>query len=50
MGERLAALVKALPVHDIMHEYYTGGHGAHDWATWRHLLHERFLPNLWRTK
>lgn len=48
MGERVAALVKALQVHGIKHEYYAGGHGAHDWATWRHLLHERFLPNLWR--
>lgn len=48
MGERVAALVKALQAHGIKHEYYAGGHGAHDWATWRHLLHERFLPNLWR--
>ena len=29
-------------------EYYVGGHGGHDWATWRHLLYERFLPGLWR--
>jgi enterochelin esterase-like enzyme len=34
--------------HNIKHEYYIGGNGAHDWATWRHLLYARFLPNLWR--
>ena len=42
------ALHAALVNHDIEHEYYVGGHGGHDWATWRHLLHERFLPTLWR--
>ena len=49
LGERseVAAPVAALK-HEIEHEYYVGGYGAHDWATWRHLLHERFLPNLWR--
>jgi len=47
-GERSANLRQALEQHGIEHEYYVGGHGAHDWATWRHLLHERFLPNLWR--
>jgi enterochelin esterase-like enzyme len=34
----------------ITHEYYVGGYGGHDWATWRHLLYYRFLPNLWRKK
>lgn len=48
MGERSENLRQALVKHGIEHEYYVGGHGAHDWATWRHLLHERFLPNLWR--
>jgi enterochelin esterase family protein len=48
MGERCVALHKALENHDIKHEYYVGGHGGHDWATWRHLLYHRFLPNLWR--
>lgn len=48
MGERCVALHKALERHGIAHEYYVGGHAAHDWATWRHLLHERFLRNLWR--
>ncbi len=38
----------ALEKHGIEHEYYVGGYGGHDWATWRHLLHERFLRNLWR--
>jgi enterochelin esterase family protein len=45
---RVQGLVDALNAHDVEHEYYVGGHTAHDWATWRHLLHERFLPNLWR--
>ncbi|HYG23186.1 MAG TPA: alpha/beta hydrolase-fold protein [Verrucomicrobiae bacterium] len=49
-GARVAALVKALKSHGIEHEYYAGGHGGHDWATWRHLLYHRFLPNLWRTE
>jgi len=48
LGARCVALHEALEKHDIEHEYYVGGHGGHDWATWRHLLHERFLPNLWR--
>jgi enterochelin esterase family protein len=48
MGERCLALHNALERHDITHEYYVGGYGGHDWATWRHLLHERFLPGLWR--
>ncbi len=41
-------LREALTRHGIEHEYYVGGYGGHDWATWRHLLHARFLPNLWR--
>ena len=48
MGERCIALHKALEAHNITHEYYVGGYGGHDWATWRHLLYNRFLPNLWR--
>jgi enterochelin esterase family protein len=50
MGDRCLALHKALDNHKITHEYYVGGHGGHDWATWRHLLYYRFLPNLWRKK
>jgi hypothetical protein len=34
--------------HNIKHDYYYGGNGAHDWATWRHLSCARLLPNLWR--
>ena len=41
------ALHEALLKHNIRHEYYVGGYGGHDWATWRHLLFYRFLPNLW---
>jgi len=48
MGARCIALHDALIKHNITHEYYVGGYGGHDWATWRHLLYYRFLPNLWR--
>jgi len=48
MGTRCVKLHEALAKHGIEHEYCVGGHGAHDWATWRHLLYYRFLPNLWR--
>ncbi|MGY6546139.1 esterase [Arthrospiribacter ruber] len=47
-GARVEALVNALEAHEIEHEYYDGGHGGHDWSTWRHLLYYRFLPNLWQ--
>jgi enterochelin esterase-like enzyme len=50
MGARCVALHDALLKHGIEHEYYVGGHGGHDWATWRHLLYYRFLPNLWRSE
>ena len=49
MGNRCAALDEALSNHHIEHDYYVGGHGGHDWATWRHLLYYQFLPNLWRS-
>lgn len=45
---RCQALHDALDKHKVEHEYYIGGHGGHDWSTWRHLLYYRFLPNLWR--
>lgn len=48
MGNRCVALDEALTNHNIEHEYYVGGHGGHDWATWRHLLNYQFLPHLWR--
>lgn len=47
-NERVAGLRRALEKHEIGYEYYAGGHGGHDWATWRHLLYEKFLPGLWR--
>lgn len=50
MGQRCVALDEALSNHNIEHVYYVGGHGAHDWATWRHLLYYQFLPNLWRSR
>ncbi|ASB48756.1 esterase [Alkalitalea saponilacus] len=48
-NHRCQALHEALANHNIKHEYYIGGHGGHDWGTWRHLLYYRFLPNLWKS-
>lgn len=42
------SIVDALNARGIKHEYYYGGHGGHDWSTWRHLLYYRFLPNIFR--
>ena len=50
VGKRAVALHEALQKHNINHEYYVGGEGAHDWGTWRHLLYYKLLPNLWRSK
>ena len=50
IGGRCVALHEALTNHNIEHEYYVGGYGGHDWATWRHLLYYKFLPNLWKNK
>ncbi|WP_229310969.1 esterase [Larkinella soli] len=50
IGRRAVALHEALQKHNVRHEYYVGGDGAHDWSTWRHLLYYRFLPGLWKAK
>ena len=34
----------------VKHEFYSGGGGAHDLVTWRHLLYFKFLPHLWHLK
>jgi len=39
-----------LDKHAIRHEYAIGGNGAHDWATWRYLLHAHLLPNLFKPR
>ena len=39
-----------LDTHDTKHDYYAGGNGAHDWATWQHLLYASLLPGLWHGK
>lgn len=49
-GGRVKALTDTLDNHKIKYEYYGGGYGGHDWSTWRHLLHERFLPSLWKDR
>jgi len=50
IGARCVALHKALEAHSIPHEYYITQTGAHEWTTWRQLLHDRFLPGLFRGK
>ena len=45
---RVKGFVDKLKEKGIEHEYYEGGIGGHDWATWRHLLYFRFLPNLFK--
>jgi enterochelin esterase-like enzyme len=38
-----------LEKHGVVHDYYIGGDGGHDWGTWRaHLFY--MLPKLWRPK
>jgi enterochelin esterase-like enzyme len=38
-----------LEKHGVVHDYYIGGDGGHDWGTWRaHLVY--MLPKLWRAK
>jgi enterochelin esterase-like enzyme len=38
-----------LEKHGVVHDYYIGGDGGHDWGTWRaHLVY--MLPRLWRAK
>ena len=45
---RVKGFTDALDKHGIDYEYYCTGNAGHDWSTWRHLLYERFLPNLWK--
>ena len=49
-NNRVQGLTEALKNHNIDFDYYEGGHGGHDWSTWRHLLYYRFLPNLWKNE
>ncbi|MEO6287859.1 MAG: alpha/beta hydrolase-fold protein [Dyadobacter sp.] len=47
VGKRSEATHKALEKIGVKHEYFIGGEGAHDWGTWRMLLHDKLLPNVW---
>lgn len=46
--QRSAATHAALDKIGVKHDYFIGGEGAHDWGTWRLLLHEKLLPNLFK--
>ncbi|CAG5068802.1 Endo-1,4-beta-xylanase/feruloyl esterase [Dyadobacter sp. CECT 9623] len=50
VGKRSAATHEALDKIGVKHDYFIGGEGAHDWGTWRLLLHDKLLPNLWKKK
>ncbi|WP_439556984.1 alpha/beta hydrolase-fold protein [Dyadobacter sp.] len=50
VGKRSEATHAALEKIGVKHEYFIGGEGAHDWGTWRMLLHDKLLPNLWKNK
>jgi len=47
-GVRHEVLHQKLDSLGVKHEYYIGGPGGHDLQTWRHLMYERFLPNLFK--
>lgn len=48
VGKRSATTHAALEKAGIKHDYFIGGEGAHDWGTWRLLLHDKLLPNLFK--
>lgn len=48
VGKRSAATHAALDKVGVKHDYFIGGEGAHDWGTWRLLLHDKLLPGLFR--
>ncbi len=48
VGKRSAATHAALEKAGIKHDYFIGGKGAHDWGTWRLLLHDKLLPGLFK--
>ena len=50
VGKRSASTHETLEKHGIKHDYFIGGEGAHDWGTWRLLLNDKLLPNLWKKK
>lgn len=48
-ANRTVVFHQILDKHSIVHDYYIGGDGGHDWGTWRaHLSY--LLPKLWRAK
>jgi enterochelin esterase-like enzyme len=48
-ANRSVVFHQILDKHGIVHDYYIGGDGGHDWGTWRaHLVY--MLPKLWRAR
>ena len=47
-ANRSVVFHQILEKHGVKHDYVIGGNGAHDWATWRYLLHASLLPNLFK--
>jgi enterochelin esterase-like enzyme len=48
-ANRSVVFHQILEKHHVVHDYYVGGDGGHDWGTWRaHLVY--MLPKLWRAK
>ena len=50
VGKRSASTHETLNKFGVKHDYFIGGDGAHDWGTWRLLLNDKLLPNLWKKK
>lgn len=48
-GSRTNVMHEVFEKYGVEHEYYVGGDAAHLFTTWRSMVHEAFLPNLWRT-
>ena len=48
-ANRSVVFHQILEKHKVVHDYYVGGDGGHDWGTWRaHLVY--MLPKLWRAR
>lgn len=48
MMARHVTLHEELDKLGVKHEFFVGGGGAHDLVSWRHMLYDSFLRNLWK--